>query len=51
MPGFDKIYYPGEIEAENRAKREVDGIYIEDSTWSNILEVADELGVTHPSEV
>ena len=48
MPGFDKIYYPGEIEAETRKTREAEGIYIEDSTWNNILEVADELGVTHP---
>jgi len=51
MPGFDEIYYPGEIEAVTRKKREADGIYIEDSTWNNILEVARELEIPPPEDV
>jgi LDH2 family malate/lactate/ureidoglycolate dehydrogenase len=48
MPGVDKIYYPGEIEDETRRQREVEGIYVEDATWNDILEVASELGVSPP---
>ena len=48
MPGFDKIYYPGEIEEETRKQREVEGIYVEDATWNAILEVARELDVSPP---
>lgn len=45
MPGTDRIYYPGEIEAETRAQREVNGIYVEDATWHAILTAADQAGV------
>lgn len=48
MPGFDKIYYPGEIENETRKQREVEGIYVEDATWNAILEVGRELDVSPP---
>ncbi|MCZ6635443.1 MAG: Ldh family oxidoreductase [bacterium] len=48
MPGVDQIYAPGEIEQETRRKREAEGIYIEDTTWDDLLSVAKELGVTPP---
>ncbi len=48
MPGVDKIRLPGEIENETRAKREVEGIYIEDSTWDDIVAAAGEFNVALP---
>ena len=51
MPGCERIYYPGEIEAETRKQREVRGIFVEDSTWNAILEAAGELGVSPPAAV
>jgi len=48
MPGFDKIYFPGEIEAETRAQREAEGIYLEDPTWNAIVEAAEKVGVAKP---
>ena len=48
MPGVDKIRLPGEIENETRVKREVEGIYIEDSTWDDIVAAAGEFNVALP---
>ncbi len=48
FPGFEEIYYPGEIEEVEREKRGREGIYIEDETWDRITEVAEELGVPVP---
>ncbi|MEM7030584.1 MAG: Ldh family oxidoreductase [Chloroflexota bacterium] len=48
MPGADKIYLPGEIEEENKEKRSVDGIPIEEATWSRIVQTAEELNVSVP---
>lgn len=48
-PGSSKIYYPGEIEEENWAKRDRDGIPIEESTWTRIAEAAAEVGVPVPN--
>ncbi len=36
-PGFDKVRIAGEPEREARAKRELDGIAIDDNTWQEIL--------------
>lgn len=47
MPGVDRIYLPGEIEEEKRRQREAEGIYIEASSWNEILSAADELNVTY----
>ena len=33
MPGFDQIYYPGEIEQEILKDRKANGIPITDDTW------------------
>ena len=48
MPGVDKIRLPGELEEETRAKREAEGIYIEDPTWEDIVKVAGEFDVALP---
>ncbi len=45
MPGVDEILFPGEIEAKERKKRLENGIFIEDETWGQIVEIAEELGV------
>ena len=47
-PDFDTVYLPGEIEWEKRTEREADGIYIEDETWGNLCEAANEYGVELP---
>jgi uncharacterized oxidoreductase len=39
-PGFDKLRIAGEPERETRAKRERDGIYVDDNTWQEILGAA-----------
>ena len=45
LPGVEKVYLPGEIEDQTRRQRERDGIFVEDSTWEDIMEVSAELGV------
>ncbi len=50
MPGHDRIYYPGEIEAETRVQREVDGLFVEQETWDAILASAASTGVDAPDE-
>lgn len=49
MPGFDKIYVPGEIEDEMRQRREANGIDIEDATWDELVATAQDLNVAIPS--
>jgi len=48
LPGFDKVYAPGEIEEENRRKGLRDGIYIPEKTWNMIADTAEESGVVMP---
>ncbi len=36
-PGFDKVRIAGEPERETRAKRERDGISVDDNTWNEIV--------------
>lgn len=49
MPGFEKIYVPGEIEDEMRQRREANGIDIEDATWDELVATATDLNVTVPN--
>ena len=49
MPGVDQIYLPGEIEEQNRSKKEVTGIDVPDSIWNEIVKVAGEVGVAVPA--
>ena len=43
--GFDRVYYPGEIEFEREQERRANGIPIEDATWEGLRKLAAELGV------
>jgi LDH2 family malate/lactate/ureidoglycolate dehydrogenase len=43
--GFDRVRLPGEPEVESRARRAIEGIPIPESTWTDLLALADELGV------
>jgi uncharacterized oxidoreductase len=49
MPGHKKIYLPGEIEQEIKAKREAEGIYVEDEVWADLVAVAKDVKVAAPS--
>ncbi|MEM2885759.1 MAG: Ldh family oxidoreductase [Thermoproteota archaeon] len=44
-PGFGEILIPGEPEAREEAKRMRDGIYVEEETWNDLLEVGTGLGI------
>lgn len=44
-PGFDEVLMPGEPEARSAASRQRDGIPLDDTTWTEIVEVAEKLGV------
>ena len=43
--GFDRVYYPGEIEFQREKERLANGIPIEDATWEGLRKLAAELGV------
>jgi len=43
--GAERVYYPGELEFLRTRIGRADGIYIEEKTWQNLAELADELGV------
>jgi uncharacterized oxidoreductase len=45
-PGFDKVRIAGEPERETRAKRERDGISVDDNTWADILAAGAKLKLT-----
>ncbi len=48
--GFDRVYYPGEIEAERMADRSVRGIPIDDGVLDDLDDLAAKLGVEPPTE-
>jgi hydroxycarboxylate dehydrogenase B len=45
-PGFDKLRIAGDPERETRAKRERDGISVDDNTWKEILGAAAKVKLT-----
>lgn len=47
-PGVQEIHIPGEVEQQNRRRMLKDGIYIENTTWSEIAETARSLDVDVP---
>ena len=44
-PDTEEIFVPGEIEHRIRASREAEGIFVDDQSWEEILETANQLGV------
>ncbi len=48
LPGFEKIYAPGEKEEETRQRRLKDGIEVPDQTWKELSATAKDLGATMP---
>jgi hydroxycarboxylate dehydrogenase B len=44
-PGFDKVRIAGEPERETRAKREREGIALDDNTWEEIVAAAAKVGL------
>jgi uncharacterized oxidoreductase len=46
--GVENVFLPGQPELATRAVRERDGVPIPDSTWSELLELAQEHGVVPP---
>jgi uncharacterized oxidoreductase len=49
LPGFDKVYAPGEIEQEKKAKLIQDGIDVPDGTWEEFEKAAEEFQVALPN--
>jgi uncharacterized oxidoreductase len=49
VPGGGEIMYPGEPEARVEAERRRQGVYVEDETWQQIVQVAKELDVPLPA--
>ena len=43
--GFERVYYPGELEHQRAQRGREEGIFIEESTWQQLAALADELGV------
>ncbi len=43
--GFERVYYPGELEHQRTQRGSADGIFIEEATWQRLAELAGELGV------
>ena len=46
--GFDEVFYPGEIEARNEARHELDGLVLPEQTRDDLSKVAREYGVALP---
>ena len=44
--GFDRVYYPGEVEHLKRTERLRDGINIEDATWAKLQGLGEKFGIT-----
>ena len=43
--GFSEVYYPGELEYLSTRKLLAEGIYVEDSTWAKLTDLAVEYGM------
>ncbi len=46
--GFDRVYYPGQLEGERRRQREADGIPIEPGLYQELQELSEGFGVPFP---
>lgn len=45
-PGFNEVLLPGEPEARSAQTRQQNGIPLDSTTWEQIVEAAEGLGVT-----
>jgi uncharacterized oxidoreductase len=43
--GFDEVLYPGEIEFKREQERSLNGIEVEDATWSKLRDLAQQYGM------
>ena len=43
--GFDRVYYPGELEHLRTAQKMQDGVDVEDATWQRLRDLAEEYGL------
>ena len=43
--GFDRVYYPGELEHIRTRQRLAEGVPVEDATWRRLAELAEEYGL------
>jgi len=48
-PGFEEIYYPGEIEAQNDARQRKEGLLLPADTLASLTDVARLAGIAAPS--
>ena len=48
MPGVERIYVPGEMETERQKRREAEGVFIEENTWKELVEIATDVNVSVP---
>ena len=44
--GFDEVYYPGELEYLHSRRISTEGISVEDSTWSKLIKLAEDFGIS-----
>ncbi len=51
LPGVEEIHVPGEIEAQNQKQRLEHGIYIEKTTWIQLIELSNSLGIQAPKSI
>jgi LDH2 family malate/lactate/ureidoglycolate dehydrogenase len=47
--GFDEVLYPGEFEYRTTQQRRRDGIYVEDQTWRQLMDLQQESGLSASS--
>jgi uncharacterized oxidoreductase len=49
--GYDEVFYPGELEYKREQKHRAEGVTIEDKTWGQLKDLADEYGLTAELEM
>lgn len=49
--GVDEVYYPGEVEYLCEQRRRVEGIAVEDATWTKLTALAKKFGVANELEL
>ena len=47
--GFERVYYPGEIEHLRAMERSRDGVPVAEATWTRLEALATELGLPRPA--